>query len=175
MAKKVIILLDDDFEDTEALYPYYRMQEAGYGVTVAGSPSGEYKSKHGYPLKADRSARAVRIRSFDALIIPGGHAPDRMRTKAGMVKLVRDAVSEGLVVAAICHGAQMLVEADVLKGRRATCYKSVKTDVVNAGGRYEDGSVVVDGNLVTSRHPADLPDFCRAIIELVESGAKKGG
>lgn len=174
MAKKVLIIIDNDFEDTEALYPYYRMQEAGYRVTVAGSPAGEYKSKHGYPLKADRSARAVRIRSFDVLIIPGGHAPDKLRTKPEMVKLVRDAVKEGLVVAAICHGAQLLVEADVLKGRRATCYKSVKTDVVNAGGRYEDSAVVVDGNLVTSRQPGDLPDFCRAILELVEGGGGRG-
>jgi len=165
--KKVLLLIDEGFEDTEATYPYYRMLEAGFKVTVAGSPSGEYRSKHGYPMSTDRSARGVKAKNFDALIIPGGMAPDKMRTKKEMVRVVADAMKEGLVVASICHGAQMLMEADVLRGRRATCYKSVKTDLVNAGGMYEDTSVVVDGNLVTSRHPGDLPDFCRVIVEML--------
>lgn len=167
MAKNILILIDNDFEDTEALYPYYRMQEEGFKVVVAGSPSGEYKSKHGYPLKADKSAKAIIVKNYDAVIVPGGFAPDRMRTKPEMVKIIKDAVKNGLLVAAICHGAQLLIEADVLRGRRATCYMSVKRDVINAGAMYEDTPVVVDGNLVTSRYPGDLPNFCRTIIELL--------
>ncbi|MFQ5465278.1 MAG: type 1 glutamine amidotransferase domain-containing protein [Thermodesulfobacteriota bacterium] len=167
MAKGVLILIDNGFEDTEALYPYYRMQEAGLRVAVAGSPHGEYKSKHGYPLRADKSARAVTVSNYSAVIIPGGLAPDRLRTRPEMVRIVREAVKKGLVVAAICHGPQLLIEADVLRGRRTTCYESIKTDVVNAGGMYEDSPVVVDGNLITSRRPGDLPEFCRTILEML--------
>ncbi len=163
----VLMLIENGFEDAEALYPFYRMQEAGHKVTVAGPKAGTYSSKHGYPLAAEKSADEVRAADFKGLIIPGGQAPDRMRIHPNMVKLVKDAFDKGLVVGAICHAAQLLIEADVLKGKKATCYISVRTDLKNAGGDYVDAPVVVDGRLVTSRHPGDLPDFCRALVELL--------
>jgi protease I len=103
-----------------------------------------------------------------AVIIPGGRAPDRMRLNKGLVNLAKNAIQKGKVVAAICHGAQLLIEADVVRGRKATCYMSVATDLKNAGGVYEDSPVVVDDNLVTSRFPADLPQFCKAIVKLLQ-------
>lgn len=163
----IILLIENNYEDAEAVYPFYRMQEAGHKVTVVGPKTGIYNSKHGYPLEAKAAASEVRADAFGALIIPGGQAPDRMRINSHMVTLVRDAVNKGLIVGAICHGAQMLIEADVLKGRKATCYISVKTDLINAGGIYSNEPVVVDGKLVTSRHPGDLPFFCKALIEML--------
>lgn len=163
----ILLLIENNYEDAEVVYPFYRMQEAGHKVTVVGPKTGVYTSKHGYPLEAKAAASEVKADAFGALIIPGGQAPDRMRINPHMVTLVRDAVSKGLVVGAICHGAQMLIEADALRGRKATCYISVKTDLVNAGGVYLNEQVVVDGRLVTSRHPGDLPSFCRALLELI--------
>ncbi len=164
----VLILIDNNYEDMEALYPYYRMMEAGHTVTVAGSPAGTYTSKHGYPIEAGKSPSEVDLKKFAALIIPGGQAPDRMRTKPDMVNLVREAVKKDMVIGAICHGPQMLIEADAVKGKKATCYISVKTDLKNAGAVYEDSPVVVDGKLVTSRHPGDLPDFCRTLVNMIK-------
>ncbi len=164
----VLMLIDNNYEDMEALYPYYRLLEAGHSVTVVGSPAGTYTSKHGYPIKAEKSPSGIEIKNFDALIIPGGQAPDRMRIKPDMVRLVKEAVKRDIIVGAICHGAQMLIEAEAVKGRKATCYISVKTDLKNAGAVYEDSPVVVDGKLVTSRHPGDLPDFCRTLVEMIK-------
>ncbi|MBI5587350.1 MAG: type 1 glutamine amidotransferase [Deltaproteobacteria bacterium] len=168
--ESVLLLIENNFEDTEALYPYYRMKEAGFGVVVVGAKAGTYASKHGYPLKAEKTPGEIDVKKFKALLIPGGGAPDRMRVIPEMVRLVREASEHGLVVAAICHGPQMLIEADVVRGKKATCYASVKTDLVNAGAKYEDSPVVVDGRLVTSRVPGDLPDFCRAILERLSRG-----
>jgi deglycase len=164
----ILMLIDNNYEDTEALYPYYRMLEAGHSVTVVGSPAGTYTSKHGYPIKADKSPSDIDIKKFQALIIPGGQAPDKMRTKPDMVKLVKEAVKRDIIIGAICHAAQMLIEAEAVKGKKATCYISVSTDLKNAGGIYEDSPVVVDGKLVTSRHPGDLPDFCRTLVEMIK-------
>lgn len=163
----VIILIENGYEDAEAVYPFYRMQEAGHCVTVVGPKAGVYTSKHGYPLEARAGAGEVRAGDFGALIIPGGQAPDRMRLNGRMVGLVKEAAQGGLIVGAICHGAQVLIEADLLRGRKATCYISVKTDIVNAGAVYLNEPVVVDGKLVTSRHPGDLPSFCKAILALM--------
>ncbi|OGP95917.1 MAG: hypothetical protein A2V53_04675 [Deltaproteobacteria bacterium RBG_19FT_COMBO_56_10] len=163
----IILLIENNYEDSEAVYPFYRMQEAGHKVTVVGPKAGTYHSKHGYPLEAKAAASEIKADAFGGLIIPGGQAPDRMRINTHMVSLVRDAAGKGLVVGAICHGAQMLIEADVLKGRKATCYISVKTDLVNAGGIYSDEPVVVDGKLVTSRHPGDLPSFCKTLVQML--------
>lgn len=164
---RVALLIENNFEDAEAIYPYYRMKEAGFDVAVVGEKAATYSSKHGYPLKADATPSGIDLRKFKALLIPGGQAPDRMRTIPEMVRLVKEAVEHGLVVGAICHGAQMLIEADAVRGKRATCYVSVKTDLINAGARYEDNAAVVDGRLVTSRYPADLPEFCRAVLKLL--------
>ncbi len=166
---RAIVLVDSGFQEAELLYPYYRLQEAGYKVDLVGPKAKEnYMGEHGYGMKADLSPEEVNIDDYDAVVIPGGRAPDRMRTKKAMVDLVRKAFEKGKVIAAICHGPQMLIEADVVRGKTATSYTAVATDLKNAGATFENKSVVVDGNLVTSRWPSDLPDFCRETLKLLE-------
>lgn len=167
----VAVLAEDLYEDLELWYPVYRFREAGAKVTVVGGGASGYTSKHGYPVTPDMTAEKVNSADVDAVIIPGGYAPDRMRRHKAMVDLVRDVFARGKVVAAICHGGWMLVSADVLRGRRATCFFAIKDDLVNAGARYEDREVVRDGNLVTSRKPEDLPAFCKTILQAL-TGAK---
>ncbi|MGC1122690.1 MAG: type 1 glutamine amidotransferase domain-containing protein [Candidatus Methanofastidiosia archaeon] len=167
--KKGIVLLENGFQEAELLYPYYRLQEAGYEVDLVAETAGEtYTGEHGYALKGERAAVVINLDDYDVVVIPGGRGPDRMRIKKPIVNLVKKAVIENKVVASICHGAQVLIEADVVRGRKATCWKSVATDLKNAGASYEDSEVVVDGNLVTSRHPGDLPAFMRETLKLLE-------
>ncbi len=167
---KVLIMIGHEFEDSEFLYPYYRFQEAGYKVAVVGSKAkATYMGKHGVPGKSDLSPEEVKVDEYEAVIIPGGKAPDRMRLDKGLVKIVELAHEKGKVIAAICHGPQMLIEANVLHDRKATCWYSVATDLKNAGAIYVDAPVVVDGNLVTSRFPADLPQFCQETLKLLKS------
>lgn len=173
--KRVAILAENLYEDLELWYPALRLREAGAEVTIVGAGAETYTSKHGYPVQADTSAERVRAADFDAVIIPGGYAPDHMRRHPAMVKLVREAAQQDKVVAAICHAAWMLVSADVIRGKRVTCFFSIKDDVVNAGGLYEDREVVRDGNLITSRMPKDLPAFCRAIIEALAEAPVAAG
>jgi len=168
--KKVAILVETLYEDQELWYPYYRLREAGAEVQVVGPRKGTFESKHGYPVKADCGADEVRAEEYDAVVIPGGYAPDHMRRNKAMVGLVRDAVGRGKVVAAICHAGWMLASAGVLKGRKATCYFAIRDDLVNAGAEYLDQEVVRDGNLITSRFPDDLPAFCRTIIAALSRG-----
>ena len=171
--RKILILVDEGVEDSEFIYPYYRFQEEGYKVVIAASKAGEtYIGKHGVPIKSEVSADDVNVDEYDALIIPGGRAPDRMRIDKNMVKIVKEAYDKGKVIAAICHGPQMLIEADILRGKKATCWKSVATDLKNAGATYMDKPVVVDGNIITSRMPADLPTFCHETIKLIENRRK---
>ena len=166
---KVLILTDEGVEDREMAYPYYRMQEAGYTVEVVGPQAGKtYTGGRGLPFTADLGPDDVRVDDYAAVIIPGGKAPDHMRAVPGLVRIVQDAVARDKVVAAICHGPQMLIEADVLRGRRATCAPQIKTDVKNAGANYVDEDAVVDGNLITSRFPPDLPAFCKATLEVLD-------
>lgn len=163
--KRVAILAENQYEDLELWYPLLRLKEAGAEVSVIGSGSAEvHTSKHGYPVKVDARADAVSAGQFDAVIVPGGYAPDIMRRYPAMVQLVREAFQQGKVVAAICHAGWMLVSANVLRGRTATSFHSIKDDLVNAGANWVDRAVVRDGNLITSRTPADLPAFLSAII-----------
>ena len=167
--EKVIIIVENGFEDVELLYPYYRFQEAGYEVEVVGPKAEEiYAGKKGGSIRSTAAPGDISIEEYAAVIVPGGWAPDRMRIRPGIVKLVKDADENGLVIAAICHAAQLLVEADIVRGRKLTCYRSVATDVKNAGGEYLDKPVVVDGNLVTSRFPSDLPAWCRETLKLLK-------
>src|SRR6267378_2521058 len=155
---RIAILAETLYEDLELWYPYYRLREAGADVFVVGSGSAEtYQSKHGYPVTVNAS-------QFDAVIIPGGYSPDHMRRHPSMVKLVREAHEQGKVVAAICHAGWMLASADIVRGKTATSYRSIKDDMVNAGANWVDREVVRDGWLVTSRSPADLPAFMRTTI-----------
>jgi len=167
--KRVAVLAEEMYQELELWYPLLRLREAGAEVKVIGTGSAEtYGSKHGYPVTVDASADEVSADDFDAVIIPGGYAPDRMRRYPALVNFVREMNAQGKVVAAICHAGWVLVSADILKGRRATCFFAIKDDLVNAGATYLDQEVVVDGNLITSRTPDDLPAFCRAIIAALE-------
>ena len=164
--KKVAVLLADLYQELEFWYPYYRLKEAGCEVVAVGPEAGKvYKSKNGYPAKADRAASEVSADELDAVVIPGGYAPDLMRRDEHMVRFVREMHERGKVVAAICHAGWVLVSADVLRGKRATSFFSIRDDVRNAGAEWVDEPVVRDGNLITSRVPDDLPAFCRTILE----------
>lgn len=163
---RVAILAEKLYEDLELWYPYYRLREAGADVFLVGSGTAEtYESKHGYPVTVDAESDTVTASQFDAIVIPGGYAPDHMRRSPSMVELVREAHEQGSVIGAICHAGWMLVSADVLRGRSATSFRSIKDDLVNAGAQWVDREVVRDGNLITSRTPADLPAFMRTIIQ----------
>jgi len=170
MAGQIILFIEDIFRDEELVYPYYRFIEAGYDVKLVGPEAGKtYKGKFGLPLKSDLSPGQVDLDQVAAVIIPGGFAPDRMRQDKDMVSLLKKASDACKVIAAICHGGWMLAEADICRGKDVTGYIAIATDLKNAGGNYIDKEVVVDGNLVTSRIPADLPAFCKAILELVKA------
>jgi protease I len=162
--KRIAILIEDLYNEQEFWYPFYRMKEAGAKVTVIGAGAKEYHSKIGMPAPGGVAAESISASDFDAVIVPGGYAPDRMRRNPAMLKLVRDSFTQGKVVAAICHAGWVLVSAGILKGKKATCVPSIKDDVINAGAVYLDQEVVKDGNLITSRSPDDLPAFCREII-----------
>jgi protease I len=163
--KKIAILVDNLYQELEVWYPLLRLQEAGAEVFAVGAKAGEtYTSKLGYPIKCDRAYEQVKAADFDGVVIPGGYAPDHIRRHSAALKLVKDLDREGKLVASICHGAWVLCSAGVLNGRKATCFFAIKDDVIHAGAAYLDEEVVVDGNLVTSRKPEDLPAFCRAAI-----------
>jgi protease I len=163
--KRVAIFAEDLYEDLELWYPLLRLQEAGAEVLVVGpGEAAEHRGKYGYPVAVDKAISEVDAEHLDALVVPGGYAPDRMRRHAGMVALVREMAQRGKIVAAICHGAWMLASAEVVAGKTVTCFFAIKDDLVHAGAIYRDAEVVVDGNLITSRKPADLPAFLSAII-----------
>jgi len=165
--KRIAILAEEDFEDSELIEPLRAMKNAGVKVLIVGSGSQEsYRGKRGSAtVRVDATADNVKAEDFDAIIVPGGYAPDKMRLHQSMVDLVRKAHDLGRVVAAICHGPQLLISAEIVKGRRVTSWPSVAVDLRNAGADWVDAPVVQDGNLITSRKPADLPRFNKAIIE----------
>jgi protease I len=164
--KRVAVLVEDEYQVIELWYPYYRMKEAGAEVKLVGTGRAtQFKSKHGYPANADLASADAKVDDFDAVIIPGGYAPDLMRRNADMVRFVHDMDGAGKPVAAICHAGWMIASAKIVKGRRATCFYSVKDDLIAAGADWVDEAVVVDGNLITSRVPEDLPAFCQAIVK----------
>ena len=164
--KRVALLVEDEFEDRELTGPLDSLRAAGATVTLVGPTKGaSFRGKRGQAtVTSDMAAGDAKIRDFDALVIPGGHAPDKMRLRHAMVDLARDAMDAGKPVAAICHGPQLLISANALRGRTLTCWPSIAIDVKNAGGLYVDKPVVEDGNLITSRKPDDVPLFSDAII-----------
>ena len=164
--KKVAILIEQNVEDVEFQIPYNALPKTGAEVMVLGSRMNEkYVGKQGQlSIEADATTTEARAEDFDAVIIPGGMAPDRMRTNMKTVRFVQDAMEQGKLVAAVCHGPQVLIEGDLLKGKRATGVRAIRKDMQNAGTNYENAPVVTDGNLITSRRPGDLPIFTAAII-----------
>ncbi|MDI3502927.1 MAG: protease [Archaeoglobi archaeon] len=169
--KKVGIFAESYYEDLELWYPLIRLKEEGAEITVIGTGSAEeYTGKHGIPVKVDTTADKVSADDFDALIIPGGWAPDRLRRYESVLKLVKDAYDKGKVIAAICHGPWVMISAKIIKGHTATGVVAIKDDLINAGANYVDQEVVVDGKLITSRTPDDLPAFAREIIRVMSEG-----
>ena len=165
-SKRVVVIVEQKYEELEVWYPLLRLKEAGCQVTTVGPEAGKvYPSKLGYPVKADKAASDVSADDFDLMVIPGGFSPDYVRRSDTMLSLVRGMAKANKPMAAICHGPWVLCSTDALKGRKLTCYHSIKDDVTNAGGSYVDQEVVVDGNIITSRTPEDLPAFCKAILE----------
>lgn len=162
--KKIIILIENMYNEFEYWYPYYRLKEAGAEVVTVGTGSRRYTSKSGLPAKADADAKNLTAADFDGIVIPGGYAPDLMRRNPDMVRLVKDTFDAGKIVAAICHAGWMLASAKILANRRVTSFFAIKDDLIHAGADWTDTEVVIDGNLITSRTPDDLPAFMKAVI-----------
>lgn len=164
--KKVAVLVENLYQEMEVWYPIYRLREEGAQVVVVGTGSAPtYTSKHGYPVKVDQAASEVDVGSLDGIVVPGGYAPDILRRYDAVLKLVKAMDKRNRVIASICHGPWVLASAGILRGKRATCFFAIKDDVANAGALYTDAEVVVDGNLITSRTPDDLPAFARALVK----------
>lgn len=166
--KKALIFIAQDFDEKEFIYPYYRLQEAGYKVDVAGEKTQAYKGKSDLTFEADITYADAKEENYDALVIPGGFAPDKMRTNEDALDLVRAFNSAKKPVAMICHAGWVAASADVVKGVRLTSTKAIKDDMVNAGALWEDSEVVVDQGFVTSRSPDDLPAFMKALLQELE-------
>jgi len=169
-SRRVLVLVEHHYEDLELWYPKLRLMEEGMEVVVAGPEKIVYPGKNGYPCKADRSLDEVRASDFDALVIPGGWAPDKLRRNSVVLELVREFDRDHKPIAMICHAGWVPISARILKGRKVTGVSAIKDDLENAGATFLDQSVVVDGHLISSRTPADLPDFCKALITAL--GAK---
>jgi protease I len=164
---KALMISADNFEDTELLVPYYRMLEEGYAVDIASMKKGPIKGKKGYEVKANVGLIDVDPNDYDVLILPGGKAPAAVRKEQKALDIARHFIESNKPVAAICHGPQILISAGLMNGKHATCYRSVASELKDAGGRYEDKEVVVDGNLITSRQPSDLPSFVRELMKKI--------
>lgn len=166
--RRMLMLVGDDYEDLELWYPKLRLIEAGATVTVAG-PKAEthYSGKHGYPCVSDAAIEQMDAGQFDGLVVPGGFMPDKLRREAKVLDLVRAFASAKKLVAAICHGGWIPISAGVYRGVKVTGSLGIKDDLVNAGAIWEDAPVVVDRHFVSSRKPDDLPDFCRAMIDVL--------
>lgn len=164
--KRIAILIENGVEDSEFQVPYTAFKKAGAEVVVLGSRMNEqYKGKQGkVSQSADGTTTESRAADFDAVIIPGGHAPDKMRANMKTVRFVQDAIAQNILVAAVCHGPQVLIEGDLLRGRTATGFRAIRKDIQNAGANYVDEPLVVDGDLITARRPGDLPMFTTAIL-----------
>lgn len=168
--KRIVMLAEDLFEDLELWYPLIRMQEASAEVTVAGTEAGvTYQGKQGLSVTSDEATSELEASDFDAVIVPGGYAPDKMRRYPATLKLVRDIFDQGKVVAMICHAGWVPISAGIVSGKNVTSTAAIKDDLINAGAAWSDSPVVVDGSLISSRSPSDLPYFCQAIIQSLGS------
>ena len=164
--KKILAFIDDIYEDLELLYPKIRLEEEGWQVTVAGPVQGTvYRGKHGYPCPATAAISGVKSADFDALLVPGGFAPDKLRRDPNVLRLTREFDAQEKPIAFICHAGWILISAGILKGRRATSTVGIKDDMANAGATWVDEPLVVDGHLISSRTPADLHVFAKALVD----------
>ncbi len=164
--KKILAFVGDIYEDLELWYPRIRLEEEGWEVVVAGQQSGMvYKGKNGYPCRSDVDISDVDAKIYDALLVPGGFMPDKLRRDPNVLSLTREFNKAGKPIAFICHAGWILISAGILKGRQATSTVGIKDDMVNAGADWKDEALVVDGNLISSRTPADLHLFAKALVD----------
>jgi len=167
--KKIAVLVEDAYQVLEVWYPYLRLKEAGFSPLFVGTGrKKEYLSKEGYPVTEEVSIARCKKMDFDAIVIPGGYAPDRLRRYDAINDFVKRAYENGKLIASICHGGWVLCSAGILRGKTVTGFFAIKDDLVNAGARYVDKPLVVDGTLITSRKPEDLPAFCAALITMLK-------
>ncbi len=167
--KKILAFIDHVYEDLELWYPKLRLEEEGWKVTVAGPQSNViYTGKHGYPCKSDVDIADVEAVHYDGLLVPGGFAPDKLRRDHNVLSLTRDFDKQGKPIAFICHAGWILISAGILKGRRTTSTVGIKDDMTNAGAEWVDEALVVDGNLISSRTPVDLPLFAKAFVDALK-------
>ena len=166
--KKVAILIDDGYEDSEFIYPYYRLIEAGMTVDIVAEKKMVYRGKHGTTAKATESIHGLESRDYDAVYVPGGYAPERLRREPEMVAFVRSLYEEGKALCAVCHGPSLLASAGILKGKKVTGYHSIKDDLKNAGAYYADKPVEQDENIITARDPKSLPAMMTLFLPLLE-------
>lgn len=166
--KKIAVLIENGFEDSEFSKPYEALKKEGHQVTIIGPEANtDYKGKNGEAkAHSDKSLNEVSAEQFDGLLIPGGHAPEKLRLHEKAIQLVKEFGQQNKPIAAICHGPQLLISADLVRGKKATCYDSIVVDLKNAGAKYENAPVVTDANLVTSRKPDDIPQFNEAMLKL---------
>jgi protease I len=166
---KIAILIEDNYQTLEAWYPYLRLREEEIETVFVGTGrKDEFTSEKGYPAKADIPVKKAKAKEFAGVICPGGYAPDLLRRNDEILNFIKEIYDEGKLVAAICHAGWMLVSTGIAAGKNVTCFHSIKDDLVNAGATYLDQEVVVDGNVITSRNPFDLPDFCREIVQFLK-------
>ena len=171
--KKVLILTADGFEDSELLVPYETMRKEGFEADIASTHKGTITGKHGHRIGVDKTLEEVDPEAYDALILPGGRAPEKLRTDKRALEIVRRFVDDGKIVAAICHGPQLLISAGRIAGRHATGYRKIARELREDSAVYEDREVVVDGNLITSRVPADLDAFVGKILQRLKRGKEE--
>jgi protease I len=164
--KTAAIIATDEFEDLELFHPMYRLQEEGIKTIVVGLTMDPIKGKKGYSITPNASIDEVNAKKFDFLIVPGGKSPEKLRLNQKILRFVKEFDTQGKPIAAICHAGQVLASAGIVKNRTITCVAGIRDDMINAGAHYIDKAIVIDGNLVTSRVPSDLPEFARAIIEV---------
>lgn len=170
--KRFLIFVENIYEDLELWYPKLRLEEAGAHVTLAGPQAGtKYMGKNGYPCVSDAAIADMESADFHGVVCPGGFMPDKLRRDPQVLQLVSEFAAAGKLVAAICHGGWIPISAKVYSGVRVTGSPGIKDDLINAGAVWEDASVVIDRNFVSSRKPDDLPDFCRGILQVIEQGA----
>lgn len=167
--KKAVIILAAGVEDTEFAYPYYRLQEAGFGVDIATKGKKDTNGKWGLPIPATVDAETIKEAAYDLVVVPGGYeSPDRVRQIENVLKFLRDFDSKKKVISSVCHGPWVLVSAGIVCGRRMTCYPGCKDDLINAGALYEASPVVTDANIVTAPHFRNNPEWLKATIEAYE-------
>lgn len=178
--KNAVIITDQGFEDPEVMYPFYRLTASDFRVDIATVGGVDAKGKFGFPISAllkpnkPIDVTLLKVKDYDLVVVPGGHvAPDKVRQIKEVLKFIRDMKTSRKIVASICHGPWVLISAGILKGVKATCYPSMIDDLKNAGAKYFDQEVVVDGNIITSRRPKDLPVFMETVVNEFEKRPKQ--